>query len=297
MDKGQVCAVLVSYNPSPEILANAQILLEQVAHLIVVDNTLSPGAVAADVLRRLERLEACTVIRNGANLGVAAALNLGFKAALSEEFSWIITFDQDSQVSEGYIEAICSAYAASSEPSQIGILCPAYRHATLDAAHPPLKRSNGELLVWMTSGSMMKSETYLKLGPFEEQLFIDGVDTEYALRMHAAGYKMVEVPQAILKHSLGNTMPHVFFGRRIFVTNHSPKRRYFITRNRLILLWRYFNKDKEWAKYELTDLIKGTVALFLYEQDRFLKAGYMVRAVRDATLGRMGPSGVMPDAP
>ena len=38
----------------------------------------------------------------------------------------------------------------------------------------------------------MKSETYQKLGPFEDQLFIDGVDTENALRMRAAGYRIVE---------------------------------------------------------------------------------------------------------
>ena len=64
----------------------------------------------------------------------------------------------------------------------------------------------------------MKSETYQELGPFEDQLFIDYVDTEYALRMRAAGYRIVE-SNVVLNHSLGKMTPHVFAGRHIFVTN------------------------------------------------------------------------------
>ena len=33
--------------------------------------------------------------------------------------------------------------------------------------------------------------------------------------------------------------PHVFAGRHILVTNHNPQRRYFITRNRIVVLRRY----------------------------------------------------------
>ena len=149
--------------------------------------------------------------------------------------------------------------------------------------------------MYMTSGALMKSETYQKLGPFEDQLFIDGVDTEYALRMRAAGYRIVE-SNVVLNHSLGKMTPHVFAGRHIFVTNHNPRRRYFITRNRIVLLRRYMGKDREWTAYELTDFWKGTVALLLFEQDRWLKIKYMVRGAWDAILGRLGSRGIMPGA-
>ena len=149
--------------------------------------------------------------------------------------------------------------------------------------------------MYMTSGALMKSETYQKLGPFEDQLFIDGVDTEYALRMRAAGYKVVE-SNAVLNHSLGKMTPHVFAGRHISVTNHNPQRRYFITRNRIVLLKRYWGKDREWTAHELTDFWKGTVALLLFEQDRWLKVKYMIRGAWDAILGRLGSRGIMPGA-
>ena len=149
--------------------------------------------------------------------------------------------------------------------------------------------------MYMTSGALMKSETYQKLGPFEDQLFIDGVDTEYALRMRAAGYRIVE-SNVVLNHSLGKMTPHVFAGRHIFVTNHNPQRRYFITRNRIVLLRRYWGKDREWTAYELTDFWKGTVALLLFEQDRWLKIKYMLRGAWDAILGRLGSRGIMPGA-
>ena len=287
-------AVVVSYNPSREILLNIAILAGQVGHIVVVDNT--PSTSTQTVIDELEQRGGCIVIRNKKNLGIATALNIGVQRAIALGCEWIVTFDQDSRSGEGYIQGLISTYIESSDPSKIGVVCPTYRDVRLGAVWPLPKGSNGEPLACITSGSLMKRETYQKLGLFEEQLFIDGVDTEYALRMRAAGYKIIESHNAVLEHSLGRMTPHVFAGRHIFVTNHNPQRRYFITRNRIVLLWRYMRKDREWAAYELTDFWKGTVALLLFEQDRWLKIKYMLRAAWDAIFGRLGSRGIMPGA-
>ena len=236
-----------------------------------------------------------TMIRNRKNLGIATALNLGVQRAISLGCEWIVTFDQDSRIGDSYIDGLISAYVESSDPTRIGVVCPIYRDAQLGAVWPFPRGSNGEPLMYMTSGALMKSETFQKLGPFEDQLFIDGVDTEYALRMRAAGYRIVE-SNVVLNHSLGRMTPHVFAGRHIFLTNHNPQRRYFITRNRIVLLRRYMGKDREWTAHEMTDFWKGTVALLLFEQDRWMKIKYMLRGAWDAIFGRLGSRGIMPGA-
>ncbi len=286
-------AVVVSYNPSREILRNVATLSGQVGHVVVVDNTPSTNPQA--VIDELERGGGCTVIRNQKNLGIATALNLGVQRAISLGCEWIVTFDQDSSIGDGYIDGLMSAYVESSDPIKIGVVCPIYRDAQLGAVWPFPRGSNGEPLMYMTSGALMKKETFQALGPFEDQLFIDGVDTEYALRMRAAGYRIVE-SDAVLNHSLGKMTPHVFAGRHISVTNHNPQRRYFITRNRIVLLRRYMGKDREWTAQELKDFWKGTVAMLLFEPDRWLKIQYMLRGAWDAIFGRLGPRGIMPGA-
>ncbi len=296
MEKPLIGAVVVSYNPSREILRNIAILTGQVDPIVVVDNTLSTNP--QTVIDELEHRGGCTVIRNKKNLGIATALNIGVQRAISLGCEWIVTFDQDSRIGEGYIDGLISTYTdiESTDASRIGVVCPIYRDSRLGAVWPFPRGSNGEPLMYMTSGSLMKSETYQKLGPFEDQLFIDCVDTEYALRMRAAGYKIIESRDAVLEHSLGKMTPHMFAGRTIFVTNHNPQRRYFITRNRIVLLKRYLLKDCEWTAYELTDFWKGTIALLLFEQDRWLKVQYMLRGAADAIFGRLGSRGIMPGA-
>jgi len=293
MDKPLISAVVVSYHPARELLRNIEFLAVQAGHVVVVDNT--PSINTQTVIDELEQRGGCTVIRNRKNLGIATALNIGVQRAISLGCEWIVTFDQDSRIGDGYIDGLISAYVESGDPTRIGVVCPIYRDAQLGAVWPFPRGSNGEPLMYMTSGALMKSETYQKLGPFEDQLFIDGVDTEYALRMRAAGYKIVE-STVVLNHSLGKMTPHVFAGRHIFVTNHNPQRRYFITRNRIVLLRRYMGRDREWTAYELTDFWKGTVALLLFEQDRWLKVKYMIRGAWDAIFGRLGSRGIMPGA-
>ena len=81
MERLQIGAVVVSYNPSRELLRNIEILAGQVGHIVVVDNT--PSTSPQAVIDELEQRGGCTVIRNGKNRGIATALNLGVQRAIS----------------------------------------------------------------------------------------------------------------------------------------------------------------------------------------------------------------------
>ncbi len=100
---------------------------------------------------------------------------------------------------------------------------------------------------------------------------------------------MIECSNAVLAHSLGKATSHRMFGCTFFTTNHSPGRRYYITRNRLTLIKRYCLKEREWALAEVKALMKDAVKILLVEKDKLAKSKYMTRAVYDAIFGRLGP--------
>src|SRR4030095_6760554 len=91
-----VCAVMVTYNGGAIVARSTKAIVEQVDHLIIVDNCSDENT-----LKRIEDIQRdlnpkVTMILNEQNRGIAAALNQGVKAALSKGFEWILTLDQDS---------------------------------------------------------------------------------------------------------------------------------------------------------------------------------------------------------
>lgn len=286
LDSSVVCAVVVSFKPSMQLLENLQQLRPQVGHVVVVDNT--PEIELPEVLSRLERLEGYTVIRNKKNLGIAAALNAGIRRAIDMGCEWIVTFDQDSRIGDGFIATMLSCLQKEATDDRIGILCPRYRDAHLDIFLPTCRSRKGEILACMTSGSMLRAGTFQLVGSMEEQLFMDYVDHEYCLRLRSAGLKIAECTGAVLQHSLGRITYETLLGRRVATTNHSPRRRYYIHRNRTVLIKRYALKQPEWAFREINALVRDSIKAIVVEKDRLAKAGYMVRGFFDAIFGRMG---------
>lgn len=282
-----VCAVVISYLPDRNILDNARALTSQLKRVVVVDNT--PRLQCSCVLDDLELLRGCAVIRNGKNVGIAAALNIGIRHAISLGYDWIAIFDQDSKICDGYFEEMFATYRQAKNPESIGILYPRYRIARLGIYFQLPKDSDGQTVMCMTSGSVMKSETFLSVGQMEEDLFIDYVDYEYCMRMRSAGLHILESSCAILDHSLGRMTKKKVFGREMLTTNHSARRRYYINRNRLVLIRRYMFKYPSWSFRELKGLIFDGIKVFFLEPDRCPKVGYFFQAILDGMLGRLGP--------
>lgn len=281
------CAVVVTYNPSPDVLENVRLLGGQVGHVVVVDNTAASKDPA--VLHQVEQLEACTVLRNRSNLGIATALNLGIRHAIALGFPWIITFDQDSRVPEGYMEAMFATYRQAAGHCRVGMLCPRYRDPRLDVFLYTSRAASGNVLACMTSGSMFQAATFQQFGPMEDDFFMDYVDHEFCLRLRAAGFQIIQCPNAVLAHSLGRITRHRLLGKSYTTTNHSAKRRYYITRNRLVLIRRYYSIDRAWAMGELKGLFVETIKILLAEQDKLSKARYICLGIYDALRFRMGP--------
>ncbi|HEU5408750.1 MAG TPA: glycosyltransferase family 2 protein, partial [Nitrospira sp.] len=226
MVANRTCAVVVTFHPDAEVLDNLDKLRAQVQALVVVDNGSSPESL--NLLRRANSKIQFELIENGENLGIATALNIGVRWAEHNSYHWVILFDQDSTVTDGFMDTMIHAFESSLHRDRLAILVPRYVDKRLGKTLPRVLVRTGGLEAAMTSGSLMLLSSFRKHGPFEDDLFIDAVDYEHSLRLRSTGCLIEECQQAILLHSPGTPRIHRFYGLYLFTTsNYSPLRRYY----------------------------------------------------------------------
>lgn len=285
---GRVGAVIVTYHPSPQLRDNVAALIRQVDGLMIVDNGSGPDG--ANLIEEIKATFDCCVVLNEKNLGVAKALNLGIRALTDGGYRFIALFDQDSCVTEGFIESMLASYASVSGAGVERHTCmivPTYVDRRSGAAMPLMMDHVGNVLTAMTSGSFFPVETFRRCGLFDEAFFVDYVDIEYCLRVSRYGFSILQSP-ATLFHSLGSLTHHRFGGKNFSATNHSAARRYYITRNRVTLFARYLVSRPGWVRRDLWAMMTETVKILLVEDDRFRKFGYVCLGLWDAALRRTG---------
>lgn len=291
LKNGKLCAVIVTYNPDSPLEQNIRAMLPQVDKLIIVDN----GS-ALPIRAHIETIASSgpiQVIWNKENLGLATALNIGIQSAFgSDDFAWIATFDQDSRVAPGFRHAMLQAYLACPYRERVGIIGPHHveltESSTTGLSHPEEHDSFREITAVMQSGTFLSTEALRSCGLFDDSFFIDYVDFEMCLRIRKNGLRIIEAPNAIIAHRLGNPSRHTLFGRTFTVCNHSPLRRYYAARNRFRIYSRYMFSDFAWICHDVWSWFKEIVKLALFEENRLEKLACMARGGWDALRGRHG---------
>lgn len=278
-----VCAVIVTYNPTELLKGNLAVLRPQVGGVVLVDN--ASREETQPLLELLATENGVWLIRNPENYGIARALNQGIVAAQQRGFEWVVLFDQDSTVEPDYVEKMLRTYATATTPNSVAVVVPAYIDRKT-GKRIPTGAHNGELLCAMTSGSLIRGETFQTVGYHEEELFIDYVDTEWCQRARSMGMKIAQSDAALL-HSLGRLTYHKFLGHEVYVTNHSVGRIYYRERNRWhIYLRRHY--EWQWFRRDVYLAITGMVAIMLWEEQRWRKLKAIIRGVTDGLSNRMG---------
>lgn len=287
----EVCAVVSAFNPGPENIDNIKWLFRYVSKVVIVDDG-SPRDVT-DTIAAFEALGA-VVIRLDTNSGIAKALNTGIKEARRRwSPEWIVTMDQDSRFSGDYIAAALATARASRHPDTLGMVC-AESHN-----HTPLPTLGGtdepEVFDPMTSGSMIRADVFDTVGYFDEDFFIDCVDTEFNARLRNHGYRSLSGRGCDLEHSLGNARPMKILGWRVRVGQkklsvyyHPPFRVYYITRNSLVMARRFATKQPTWVLRRLYMEVQSHIVRFVYGPDRRKHLIAAMAGAKDAMTGRMG---------
>jgi rhamnosyltransferase len=273
----EVLAIVVSYNGGVKTIDTVKALLAQVRHVHVVDNGSLPDSV--ERLRQLPASPSLSMTFLEQNLGIAAALNVGVQAARAAGFPWILTMDQDSTIGPGMIAAYAETLRAKPEAV---FLVPNVHANGVDHA-----TTEGPVDFAITSGSLVRTTLFAEVGPFAEQLFIDGVDIDFCLRTRRLGHAILRVRDARIYHELGERVAAGGWLARVYA-KHSPLRRYYMYRNHLYLMkafWRDFpGFILKATLYQILLLI--LVAVCDRQPGRSLR--FIVKGVRDFFGDRMG---------
>lgn len=262
-------AIIITYNINSKIKDNIRYLRQQVKEIIVVDNGSDEETIS--VLNELDESEQITIIKLNDNMGIAYALNRGIDYALQKDYDWILTLDHDSIVTENMLNEMLDVYDEMPNLLEIAMITPHHVEESQSLTKINTFNPYEFVLTEITSGALVKAEIYRHIKKYDEKLFIDLVDHEYCLELNQLGYKILKVNTACLIHNLGETECKYVLGIKLLPTNHSPLRRYYMSRNRLYIWKKYFKNFPRWVLIDVKRCISEIIKIILFENQKILK--------------------------
>ena len=282
----RVVAVVLSWNGREDTLAALESL--RGIETVVVDNGSTDGS--ADAVA--ERFPEVELVRAGVNLGFAAGNNVGIRRALDRGADWVLLLNNDATAEPGLVDAL--AAAAEARPDAGVLACKVlfadsdrlwYAGAGFD---PLLGRSRhegfgepdepGELrdTVRATGAGMAVSRKAIEAaGLFDEELFLYAEDLDWSLRIREAGFAVVYVPAARVRHRVSAAAGGA----------GSPTTSYYETRNMLAVVERHRPLPRGLTGARRALVVGPRVLL---AARRPASAWAAVRGWRDHRRGRMG---------
>lgn len=286
-----VVAVIVTLLPESDVIRHVEALIGRVVRVVVVDNGSGPGA--APMLDAIAELPSVEVIRNPVNEGIGHALNQGVQAAIAAGAEWLLTLDQDAAPTDEIVSVAGRTFERYPSPDRIAVI-------GTTAFESPLARLAGqgdrgepwiEPSVVITAGSFISLAALVRIGGFREDLFVDYVDSEFCLRAHARGYRILASRAPAMTHRIGQPTERWMGFRAVHPTNHSALRRYYITRNRFFVWRGYWRTEPRYVAMDVVAAHKELVKLLLFEKDRGMKVRAMAAGLRDGLRSVTGKRG------
>ena len=273
----KIAAVVVFYHPSEENMENISHYLKSVDKLYIVDNS-------EDEVKRYRNTKKVHYYPLHENKGIAYALNFGAKKAIEDGYKWLLTLDQDSQITSDIVDRL-KAYLVSHDTTKIGLVSP---YQDIDGDEEVSDTEAEEMIEVMTSGNIINLDAYQEVGGFKDWLFIDCVDTDYCMNLHVHGYSVLRLNQIIMKHHLGDLKVHTLFGKKYPCYNHGPLRRYYIVRNTLYIDQMYHSVYPDYCDH-LKRIQKGQVKrIIAFEKNKRKKLKMMYKGYRDFKNNKKG---------
>ena len=282
----RLVAVVLSWNGREDTLAALESL--RGIETVVVDNGSTDGS--ADAVA--ERFPAVELVRAGLNLGFAGGNNVGIRRALDRGADWILLLNSDATVEQGIVEALTAAAVARPDA---GVLACKVLFADSDRLwyagagfDPYLGRSRHRGFgkadrpgvaadtVRATGAGMAVSRAAIDAaGLLDEELFLYAEDLEWCLRIRDAGFAVVYVPDARVRHRVSAASGGA----------GSPTASYYEARNMLAVVERYRPLPRGLTGPRRALVVAPRVLL---SARRPASAWAALRGWRDSRRGRMG---------
>ncbi|MBV8080084.1 MAG: glycosyltransferase family 2 protein [Actinobacteria bacterium] len=286
----KLVAVVLNWNGGEDVLRALDSLAG--TETVCVDNDSTDGS-DARVERRFPRVE---LVRTGVNLGFAGGNNVGIRRALARGADWILLLNNDAVAEPRLAEAL--ERAAAARPDAGILACKVlfedgatvqYAGASFNAALGYSGRRTGygqadryhDLRdVDRADGAAMALSSKLveRVGMLDEELHLYVEDVELSLRARAAGFAVVFVPDAVVRHKGSSST-----GGSASTTNM-----YYSTRNTIAVVERHRPLPRG-LRGARRVVVTGThLAQAVMHPRRAEAASAVLRGWRDARRGRLG---------
>jgi rhamnosyltransferase len=286
----KVFSVIVCFGPDVRPLTRlCDSLLADGSQVVLVDNTEAP------YLDEAAFPVGCRLITLGTNTGIAHAQNIGISHAIESAADVIAFFDQDSQVEPGFLHELLSPL----NPREPEVVSPLYVDSTDGSELPSLRigrygfsspvhrgttNTPYAVDIVISSGTAATRRVFKVAGTFDENLFIDFVDTEWCFRCRSNNIPIRVVPSAVMRHRIGSESIKLGIGTLLV---HNPTRCYYQLRNCFLLFKKPHIPVLFAMKQALSIFLSRALLLFFVEnRSNYVKA--YLSALRDGVTGVVG---------
>ena len=271
---------IVTYQPDLNRLSDnlrAAFASSMVDRVLIYDN----HSDNCEAIRHLTTIDSrCRLMEGDENRGIAYALNELCQKVADEGCEWVLTLDQDSVIPKGLLDE----YDHYTNQEDLGIICPGIIDRNMGREYTRLTSGTEYVAQCITAGNLVRLKAWQQCGGYSEELFIDGVDFDFCMKMRGAGYKILRTNNVCLLQEVGHgrkiPLP---FHHQMSVLNHSPQRLYYIARNYLYIGRRYHQRW-HWA----IEVFKRMFIVACFEDNRREKLRAMFLGIRHYRQGKMG---------
>lgn len=303
MPRGKMACVVVTFNPDPRELALliARLAESQVS-IYVVDNWFSDKSLEGTKAICSGYRDYVHLIPLDKNYGIAKALNTGVDMARNAKHDWVLLLDQDSLPLKGLLEemqAVVERLAACGE--QVAAIGPRLYDPRSGVFHKFFKlrygiwqatgccAGTGELIPCEfinSSGSLIFLRHWHEIGPFNEDFFIDHVETEWYMRVRHLGLKCYGYcSKSYMTHYMGDAVSRYWWWGWRYMPRRAPQRHYTIVRN-AIWMWRMQHTPIAWSISNGLKILFTLGYFSLFDHQRREQFFFIVKGIRDGVFGR-----------
>jgi len=282
-------AVIVAYNPDTSTLIKlCESITLQNYLVVIIDNSENPISSTLDDFDRYH------VISLKENKGVAYAQNVGTRYAINEGAQVISFFDQDSVIPADLLHKLVAPHEANKLVITAPVSIDKYNRIEYPSrvlndfglprdVYSADKKELVPVDIVISSGITASANVFNIAGMFDEDFFIDFVDTEWCLRCRKYGVLIIIVPDAIMEHSIGESSAKIGPFKSIL---HSPARTYYKTRNSILLV----RKDVKilFALRQIISAVAHNLLLVFFAKQPLLHSKYYLLGILHGVLGITG---------
>lgn len=227
--------VVIWYKPDNSSLENIKKYSSLFNKIFIVDNS------KTDNSNLLKDFNNIVYIPNLSNLGIAKATNIGCERAFQDGFDWVMTMDQDSSWEITELKKFINLVENNKDNSIISF-APVHSNKTKSLVGELKAKTNKTIksqIVFQSkviaSGNIISLKAWKEVKGFNNDLFIDEVDHDFCYKLIEAGYKIVEIQDISMYHTLGNVKKTILPRP----CKHSGVRLFYIFRNMLYIKDKY----------------------------------------------------------